>query len=63
MTPVGFITDISDLKKIIQEVEKLGMDDKTKIVFKDSANEHYNISSNIIIGKEKRKKIYLEVIE
>ena len=63
MTPVGFITTISDLKKIIEDAEKLGLNDKTKIVFKDSANEEYYISSNILVGKEKKKNIYLEVTE
>lgn len=56
----GFITKISDLKRIIQDSEKLNLPDSTEIVFKDSCNNEYTISNNLSY-QVKNRKIYLEV--
>jgi len=56
----GFITKISDLKRIIEDAETLGLPDDTQIVFKDSDNNEYLISNNLLY-QPKNRKIYLEV--
>ena len=56
----GFITKISDLKRIIEDSETLGLSEDTQIVFKDSDNNEYLISNNILF-QPKNRKIYLEV--
>ena len=61
MTPVGYITTISDLKKIIKDAEDLGLGDDAKITFKDSSNDEYNISNKLLVGRDDNKTIYLEV--
>lgn len=56
----GFITKISDLKRIIEDAKTLGLPDSTEIVFKDSDNNEYVISNNLLY-QQKNCKIYLEV--
>lgn len=56
----GFITKVSDLKRIIEDTEILGLPDDTQIVFKDSDNNEYLISNNLLF-QPKNRKIYLEV--
>ena len=60
MTPVGYITTILDLKKIIKDAEDLSLGDNAKIVFKDSSNDEYNISNKLLVGRDDKKTIYLE---
>lgn len=56
----GFITKVSDLKRIIEDAETLGLPDDTQIVFEDSDNNEYLISNNLLY-QPKNCKIYLEV--
>lgn len=56
----GYITKISDLKKIIADAEKLGLNDDTKIVIEDAQFNEYTIS-NVIEYHPKTKKISLFV--
>lgn len=56
----GYITKISDLKKIIADAEKLGLKDDTKIVIEDAQFNEYTIS-NVIEYHPKTKKISLFV--
>lgn len=55
-----FIVDLSDLKKIIEDAQKMNLPDTTPVVFKDSDGNEYTISNRIEF-KQKNKKIYLEV--
>ena len=55
----NYITKLSDLKKIIKDAEKLGLDDETKIVIRDSDGNDYLIE--VLKYNQKTKKIYLEV--
>ena len=52
----GYITKISDLKKIITDAEKLGLNDDTKIIIEDAQFNEYTIS-NVIEYHPKTKKI------
>lgn len=56
----GYITKISDLKKIIADAEKLGLKDDTKIIIEDANFNKYTIS-NAITYHPKTKKISLFV--
>lgn len=56
----GYITKLSDLKKIIADAEKLGLNDDTKIVIEDDCFNEYNIS-NVMEYHPKTKKISLFV--
>ena len=56
----GYITKLSDLKKIIADAEKLGLNDDTKIVIEDDCFNKYTIS-NTIKYYPKTKKISLFV--
>ena len=56
----GYITKISDLKKIITDAEKLGLNDDTKIIIEDAQFNEYTIS-NVIVYHPKTKKISLFV--
>ena len=56
----GYITKLSDLKKIIRDAEKLGLSDDTKIVIEDAQFNEYTIS-NVIEFYPKTKCISLFV--
>lgn len=56
----GYITKLSDLKKIIADAEKLGLKDDTKIIFEDEQFNEYTIS-NVMEYHPKTKKISLFV--
>lgn len=56
----GYISKLSDLKKIIVDAEKLGLPDNTKIIFKDADSNEYTIS-NVMEYYPKTKKISLFV--
>ena len=56
----GYITKISDLKKIISDAEKLGLEDDNEIVIEDACFNEYTIS-NTIEYHPKTKKISLFV--
>ncbi len=56
----GYITKLSDLKKIIRDAEKLGLSDDTKIVIEDAQFNEYTIS-NVIEFHPKTKCISLFV--
>lgn len=56
----GYITKLSDLKKIISDAEKLGLSDDTEIIMEDDCFNEYTIS-NVIEYHPKTKKISLFV--
>ena len=56
----GYITKISDLKKIIVDAEKLGLGEDTEIIIEDACFNEYTIS-NVMEYHPKTKKISLFV--
>ena len=56
----GYITKLSDLKKIIKDAEKIGLSDDTKIVIEDAQFNEYLIS-NVMEYHPKTKCISLFV--
>lgn len=56
----GYITKLSDLKKIIKDAEKFNLSDDTKIIIEDAQFNEY-IISNVMVFHPKKKCISLFV--